>query len=229
MHSKRIIAIAIIGISLVAIPLVVYQSRQTQDIRQRAATSLTQPAKDTCNMTSISVKEAPACPVLASWSPGGQISPTPGGTNNVASYSATYTVTNTTTSTKTITYTAPSFFCTSPYGDATGPNLNCLQNGQNTDTKIATLAAGGTMDIVVSRGSPTQTACGTYQTDFTIQSIDGNTSCTYGVGPSSPGSASLCMTGTTCPAITPTATPAPTCIQPQPVKNVKVTCPFCKS
>ena len=237
LNKKKIFAAIALLILLIAIPLLLFVIREQQDLRQRADTTKQAGNTDTCGLVQVSVSESPICPAVATVSGGTFVPKTPVQANNVVSYTTTYTLRNTDTQSHSVKYQKQSYYCTTPYG-VPGKDLvsgdeypYCIDSPKISEVTV-TIEPGQTVTVPVSVSSPTNSACGAFQTDFTILAIDGNNSCIYeGESPNAAngggGSSGFCMTGVSCsapvvaspsatpttilsPTLTPTATSTPT-------------------
>ncbi len=172
-----------------------------------------------CGYITVSTSESPSCPRLASLT---QFYPTPtiiifrpGETNNVATYSNTYTLSNTDAQPHTVVYNTWSAHCDSPYGDPTYTGSTwwfvCNDRSQPLEGRSITIPAHGSVDVVVSRaGTYTPQACGSFQLDLSISSVDGETACNKIGIPLEDYAWGFCQTGVDQCLSTITATPFPT-------------------
>lgn len=229
LNKKKLFAALALLLLLIAIPLLLFVIRQQQDLRQRADTTKPAGNTDTCGLIQINVSESPICPAVATVSGGTFVPKTPAQSNNVVSYTTTYTLRNTDTQTHNVKYQKQSYYCTTPYG-VPGKDLvsqeeypYCIDNPKIDEITVA-IEPGQTITVPVTVSSPTNSACGAFQTDFNILAVDGNNSCIYeGESPNGEngggGASGFCMTGVSCSAtptaspsasLSPTATPTPT-------------------
>ena len=164
---------------------------------------------DQCNRVHIDIAESPRCNRLTRNDPGVCTDIAVGSTNNTASYSISLDIRSNDGAAHTIDYGSDNNFCDSGRAtiDAGTGYCSCIANSQRDNSTNISIPASGTQTITLNRASPYGYACGTYQMDFWINSVDGNTSCTYGNG-SVVGASGLCETGTTCTGPTPTPTPS---------------------
>lgn len=244
--SKRFAVIGLI-VGLLTIPIAILFLNQQQEVRQRAQVGQNG-THDTCGKLTITVSENPTCPRVTDFINGTCQPKSPPVTNNIASYKMAIQITAVDGKQHTINYTSHNNFCNIGHGVTGGNACICVQNDQPVTTNFT---VPGT--ITLSRSSPNGTACGTYQMDFSINSVDGNTSCKFvGQNSGTQGAFGFCETGTNCSATTPTPTPKPTntptpkpsatptpkpsntptptpCVTPGKVANVKVVCPNCSS
>lgn len=220
---KKLLLFVLGGLLLLAIPVSVYIAQQQQDTRQQAATS--GPGTDTCGVLQVTPEEVTACPDLSS-------SVT---FVDVTEYKTNYKVKNLDSVAHTIQYDQQSYFCTN------GNETVCTDN-QQFSQETATINPGETITVTVNRANQGTPACGTFQTDFTINEISGKPGCTYNdFSRADRAGWGICQTGKNCEAIpTPTSSPttsptitvtpiptSPACPVPSPVKNVKINCPNC--
>ena len=173
-----------------------------------AYTGTLSPATDSCKRVKIEVVESPNCPQLSKT--GSQTCPVSvGAKNNVTSYQTTYKITSNDGQTHTITYRTSNNFCNSACGtyyDKFGGIYSCSETPINSEAITQSVP----YDIVISRDSPTGQACGTYQQDIWIDSVDGSTSCNFKTADGNVGAWGMCQTGVNCPG--PTASPTPTSV-----------------
>ena len=159
---------------------------------------------DSCGKVKIEVVESPNCPKLSQT--GNNTCPvTVGAKNEVTSYQTTYKVTSNDGQAHTIVYRTSSNFCNSACGtyyDSFGGIFSCSEP----------LVPGGSgteavpYNIVIQANSPSGAACGTYQQDIWIDSVDGNASCNFKTADGNVGAWGMCQTGVTCPNATTTPT-----------------------
>jgi hypothetical protein len=153
---------------------------------------------DTCNEVQVSATETPVntaldnevineCTVLK-----------PGVTNNITNYALTVKVSSYDGKTHTFAYSDDTDFCDAGYytaGSGTG-DCSCDDNPITVNQSGQTPA---TITMTRSALAPyTGQACGSYQMDFSILSVDGNTNCYYGVQPGGAGLSGDAETGTVC-------------------------------
>ena len=137
---------------------------------------------DNCNKVRIEIVENPSCNRL--YSAGNPSCPAPAGTvNNVSSYTTIFRVTSNDGQTHQISWKTANEFCSNACGNYTsafGGNYSCSNPATSIyQVKTETVNPGQSLDVVVARSSPTGQACGTYQQDLWIDSIDGNTQCNF--------------------------------------------------
>ncbi len=171
------------------------------------------PNRDTCGKIQIAQPVAsPSCNYHRdSYCPVPPAYPPSGGN----SYSTSITVTSYDGRPHTFTYITGDSFCLQAYFCQTDTRGKCNDNNvyaQKTVSVPATVIMDASR-LALNYGQ----ACGSYQQDFYVTAVDGDTSCTYGTqGTASngykwqPGANSLCETGVTCSS-TP---PADVCSQP---------------
>lgn len=212
--NPKIFALFAVLILFAAIPVTLVLMRNQQELRQFANVTLNG-THDTCNKVTIQAIEDPLCPRLTQFSNNACVKLPGSGTNQIASHSVTITVGSNDRNSHTITYVLHNEFCTKGYFTSNGSFCQCSDNDQVTQ---ATASVPKT--IVATRSPTTGSLCGSYQVDFRITAVDGNTKCTYISNQS--GATSNCETGITCgttpptPKITPS--PQPSCV-PQPTCN----------
>lgn len=201
-HKKAFILGALVVFLLVGgLVTSLFLVQKNQDIRGKAFEIFSNPKDDTCSIVLVNISEKTSCPKLENNT----------GQNNVSNYQTVYTITNPARAlvdsspgvAHKVKYVKNSNFCDEPYGQkGSTSNPICLSNPQQ-ETVEVTLQPGESVDIPINRASPTGSACGSYQTDFSISSIDGNTSCHGRTGGTPPDlvNAGVCQTGITCGAI----------------------------
>ncbi len=217
--KKRLLIILIVIIFLVGLPITLYQVQQKQQLEQEAIVSKTR----TCNSLQVSVTDTTNAPDAVCKNIG------PGQSQEFTTYSTTFTVQNLdVSSSHTYGYRLLSNFC--EYANVPSGTF-CSDNEQVMGEETVTIGPGESKIISTSRSS-TQGACGSYQIDLEINSIDGKSvndgsSCKWS---DQPGESNLagwgaCETGIACsvavaptpttaplPELTPTFTPVPTLV-----------------
>jgi hypothetical protein len=209
----RIIA-TILGILLLVggVGAGILLTRQNQDVREKAYTQVWG-GEVICDLVKLTAVEDPSCPEQ-SCEVRGEDDIVCKYKNDLAPpgnyYSTTFTLSNLTDQPRTVEFTKYAYYCpTYKYGDDNGI---CLQNEQKEDGSI-TLQPGESKNYkseitgLLAAGK----SCGTYQTDFSVKSIDGKSDCrsnehglALGFG--------MCKTGRNCqsewtPQPSPTLTP----------------------
>ena len=184
---------------------------------------------DTCNKVNIKVVGNPKCNRL--FSIGSPSCPIPAGAvNNVSSYTTIYSVTSHDKKQHQISWKTANSFCPNACGDYTSRygGIYVCSKSPIYQTKTEAVNPGQTLEVVVTRSSPSGQACGTYQQDFLIDSIDGNTKCNFTQPGDTVGAWGNCQTGVECPNLTltptpttsaPTLTPTPTTPPGQPTNT----------
>jgi hypothetical protein len=160
---------------------------QKQLFQQKAYTKPTS-FKDPCDIIKITAEDSGVCPKLDNK-----------GTNNVSTYKTTFTIKNTTNKQHVLNIEKKSNYCLEPYGqwsDAVSTNI-CGSNPESNTTDI-TLEANETQTVEITRSSISGASCGSYQTDLSLNSIDGDTKCSGDVGMGNLASWGICQTGTAC-------------------------------
>lgn len=160
-------------------------------------------ATDSCNKVKIEVVENPSCNRL--YNPGNQSCPAPAGAvNNVSSFSTVFRVTSNDGQTHQISWKTASEFCSNACGSYTsafGGNYSCTDSSTSIyQEKTEAVNPGQSLEVVVTRSSPSGQACGTYQQDLWIESIDGNAQCNFKSVDNNVGAWSMCQTGVACPS-----------------------------
>jgi hypothetical protein len=181
--------------------------------------------KDSCGLVSISNSETPSCPALADINSQTGALTRKSYLSNVNTTFYTHKITFTNIDPYRNTHTIKAYkgsnFCTEPLGQVgKDPSSGQYGIGCNSSLKSATeeftLAYGESKTVEISRSSDNGLACGSYQTDLYVESIDNNKSCNT---PAMHPLAGVCQTGNECvypsatptPTITSTPTPTPTC------------------
>lgn len=148
---------------------------------------------DSCNLLHLSLSEIPVCKT--------------GQPNTINNYALQVTVDSQDHTPHTFTYTRWSDFCTSGTLQKVNGYSQCKDNQVE-----QTLTATTPVTITINRSPTTGSYCGSYQADFNINSIDGNSNCNYGHGSQSIGGTGICETKTDCtngPTVTLAPTPTP--------------------
>lgn len=204
--TKPLVAVLILLLLISGIGAGIYGVNRTQELRKKAYTLITNPATDICGLIRVTVAESPNCPLLTN-----DIHATNIGQNVVSTYTSTFTLTNITNQSHTVHYIKNSNYCTEPLGQSQpgAGQLVCWDNGTSEPVDV-TLAPNQTVTIHVSRSSTSGQACGSFQTDLGITSVDGNTNCRSQQDANQPSASGLCQTGITCSTTTPTGTPTNT-------------------
>lgn len=244
---KKTVSFGILLLLILAVPVTILVARQNQDIRQNAQiVGDLPPNEDSCGKVGATVRE-PAenyCPTKATITDDGHggVTIVPNGINNVSSYSLIITLENrSANNTRKVRYVEKTNFCDEPYGTVGytqdgrhTPFFVCESNSRQ-ETKEITLQPAERKELTISRSTPNNTACGSFQIDFWIEAVDDDSNCNYKwsqdghVGPSLAG---VCGTGKPagdCIVSTPTVTPTPppSCPVPGKAQNVKINCPNC--
>ena len=152
---------------------------------------------DSCNRVRITANESPSCPRLTWNDPGACRDTTGGAINNVSNFSMTFTVSSNDGGAHTINYETATNFCDNKHLNfGFGGYCSCTNNAIHTPASTS-IPAGGSRTITVNRANPYGQACGSYQFDLWIDSVDGNNGCNFGnVGIT--GISGVCETGRTC-------------------------------
>lgn len=164
------------------------------------ADAIGQRRTDMCNRVRVTVAENPVCPRLTRNDPG-TCRVISSSKNNVSSYALTIQLQSNDGNAHTINYGNATSFCTSSTAttDATG-YCTCIQNEEKYYSLTSSVPSNGVNTITLSRPNPYGASCGTYQMDFWINSVDGNSSCSYG-NSTIVGASGLCETGTACSSL----------------------------
>ncbi len=223
-HTSKQIKIFFSVLALVVILLAAGASYfllfKPQDVRQKAYFGQSRTG-DSCGILTISMAESPSCPMLTHF---GSLTPkVPGTTNPVVNYQLKATLRKNASITYNINqlkYQAVTFFCNQPYGvlqPVNGQNtVVCVQDPQGAEvvslpqSGLDKLNQGQDYVITLERSSPTGRACGMFQLDFGIISINGYEGCSFrGNNPAAGtvGAFGNCQTGVACDVAPPTATP----------------------
>lgn len=154
---------------------------------------------DTCNRVRLSISETPSCPRLTQ-DTGVACVVSSGGTNNTSSYTMRVNIRSEDGNPHTVTYLGATNFCRGGYLQSSLSYCACVNNEENTGLVNLNIPANGTQTVTLSRTSP-YGACGSYQFDFGVYSVDGNTSCNFrNQNGEFTGITAGCETGTTCTA-----------------------------
>lgn len=141
--------------------------KQQQDIRSKAYTS---PSGSACGLVNVVVSEQ-SCPS--------------------ATYSTTYTLSSLDGKVHSVYYLKRTDYCLEPQGEPKpGGGVWCTQGNQDSYQTV-TVPASGSVVVTISRSSTSGQACGSFQLDLEIQTIDGQ-SCKASFW-------GFCPTGATCP------------------------------
>jgi len=175
------------------------QNAQVYDNTNNAVSSTIPPETDTCGKVDLIFKESASCPrVVAS-----------GHNNNITNYSFTIEIRSRDGKAHSVGYYKESDFCIAgsiPTSSNTCKENNSQSNGNGIDVP----ANKDARSITIHSTKPSEyngLACGTYQQDFAITSIDNDTSCVFqrpissvlrDQGKIEVGSVGFCETGTTC-------------------------------
>lgn len=215
MFKSKIVTIILIILILLTIPVGVYLLSQNLNPQKRAYTGVLPDNQDKCKKVEVSVSESPSCPKIAEQNGPSITIPDPNARNEVIKYAITVSVKNITDKPiNSIDYQLISFYCTEPYGqyDPRGW-LYCVGNPDSNNATVQTrdnlnLAPGESTTFTVERTNPNNQACGTFQLDFKIDGIDGDSSCVMPHTPNYTVAAwGICQTGAVCTEITPTVSP----------------------
>ena len=166
----------------------IFLTGQNQDIREKAYTP-TGSKLDTCGFVEVSFSESPECPRLENNT----------GQNNVSSYQTRYTLKNVTNQRHVLQLSRLSHYCIEPYGQInTSGGAHCGTDRQSQDMDL-TLEANETKVVTISRSSLSGEACGSFQTDILLNSIDDNIDChSPNTGNSTLYGWGMCQTGIPC-------------------------------
>lgn len=216
----RIIA-TILGILLLVggVGAGILLTQQKQLIPQKAYTSST--TTDKCSLVQVGVTENPHCGDLSCQCDSGGCNCDNKASNNIGtSYSTTYTLTNLTGQSHTISITKNTNYCQTGRGELSGAFAGSCTLNPDVSSDTITLAANQSQTITLTRNgllgqnkNGDTVSCGTYQTDLSINAVDGNSGCNGNWGPLA--GFGLCRTGLDCsgtppPVPTPSPSPSPT-------------------
>jgi len=209
MTNKTFLAVLGFVIVLIGIPAAVYVSLTSTENRQKAYVVPPGTAFDSCKKVEINLSENPGCPRLTFSNDGNNTCtlPDPSARNNVPSYSLTINIKTHDGKSHAVHFNKFNNFCTGGYGDFQRDGMDCHCNdNQQTSSGILNVSSSGVVaSTSMTRSSPSGTNCGTYQFDFVIDRIDGQT-CTWGSAEQHPGGVGHCETGNSCNEL-PSATP----------------------
>lgn len=150
---------------------------------------------DSCDRVFITVNENQVCPRLS-----GNACTNPTARPEIDDYTFTITVRSNNGQAHTVQQRYSSHFCTDVCG-------GCADNSQYTNETV-TIPAAGSRTFTMTRSSPYGYACGNYQMDYGILSVDGNTACDYSGSTYPIGASAICEAGRACTG--PTLAPTPT-------------------
>ncbi len=219
---KILLSVVILIVILAAAGVSYFLLFRPQDLRQKAYYGQSRNS-DSCGVLNISLSESPSCPMLSLQ--GSTTPKIPGSTNQVAQYQLKAVLkknTNITYTINSLKYQALSFYCPEPFGEVksvAGQNVNvCVKNAQGEAVLdlpkdgLDKLNRGEEYVITLDRSSSFGRACGMFQLDFSIISINGFDGCSFrGNDPQggTVGAYGNCQTGVACEAPQATATPTP--------------------
>lgn len=172
--------------------------------------------QDTCKLVKLNYVENVNCNSLINQSSSTCAVLNPNIKNNISQYTWTINLSSQDNKTHTVTYHAGTHFCNAGYKTYdSGSGFCTCGDRTNTQDLTVTVPATGTKAIIFQYPNPFGKVCGTWQYDYRITSIDGNTNCNQGKFLAS----GSCETGTACtgPISTPTPVqPTPTPVPPMP-------------
>lgn len=204
-------------LSIFATVIYIFDLFLTKPKQAQALTVINTPqgATDTCGRVTITPIEPFVCPSMVD----ATCTPKSATKVNVNSYTVHFDIKSRDGNSHTVTYKTYSNFCNNGYFVPGAGTCVCIDN-EITTTKTGTVDPNGVLRATITRSSPTGQACGSYQSDFGIESIDGDPNCnfkdSYGVG-----AAGICQTGNTCNgAVYPTMTPTPAPYAPGNITNL---------
>lgn len=170
-------------------------------------------SQDSCGLINIDfASTGPSCSVFSTASNNTCYNPSGNPTNpNITTQTLTVYLSSNTGNAHQVSYWTANSFCTNGYLSSADGWCSCADNAIITN-QIVTVPANKSVPITVTRSSTTGAACGSYQLDFSILAVDGNTSCNSGNTNNNVGGSLTCETGINCSAVpTPTPTPPPNC------------------
>lgn len=224
--KKQVAGLSVILAVVVGIALAVYfftqQGSETFATGARASTGTNYPV--TCKVDNLDpkinfkiVSTSPSCQQIAEVKSDGKAGAI-AGKENVKQPTKTYTmvfgIENADSVPHEVTYRKLGFFCPEPYGQVQNLTINgqprasivCTGNAETT-IETVTIQPGQTHTVNVTKTAYMSAACGSFQNDLELISVDGNITCDlpaphdrYGIGGG-------CYTGTSCPAEQPPARP----------------------
>lgn len=152
---------------------------------------------DSCNRIRVTTSESPSCPRLTWNDPGACRDVSGGAINNLNNYSVTFTINSNDGGAHTVGYSTATNFCDDKFlSSGFGGYCSCTNNAIHTPGTIS-IPAGGSRSVTVNRANPYGQACGSYQFDIWIDSVDGNNGCNLG-NAGITGVSGVCETGRTC-------------------------------
>ncbi len=166
----------------------VYLTSQNQDIREKAFTNDTT-LKDSCNLISVTITDSNSCPDIRGTS----------NKNDISTYSSIVEITNLTNQRHVLQAVLNSNFC----NRGTGAEISCQLSGnaQNQDIELKPNERKKMrIDRIADRKTPSGSSCGSFQEDFLVKSIDGDTKC-HGNATAGLMAWGACQTGTDCPSV----------------------------
>lgn len=162
--------------------------------------------EDSCGLIYQSLAENPTCSVFSTDASNQCVNPQGNPTNpNINSETLKISLSSTNGAAHQITYFAGNAFCTKGYLTTSDNVCSCSDNGIY-QTQTLTVPAKGQTSLTISRSPTLGSYCGSYQFDFSILSVDGNTNCNTGNTTNHIGASLICETGITCTAAPPTYT-----------------------
>lgn len=173
------------------------------------------PATTVCGKIKVSVTQSQECNLL--YTKGNSSCPLNGKSNPYSSYSTTFTISSIDGNEHIITWHTLDEYCDTVCGTwyPEAGVYSCTTDHpivKTSDSDGDQVTANSPLIITVSRTSPSGQACGTFQQDIFIDSVDTNDKCTYDTetGNIHEEGWGFCQTGLPCEAITNTPTPTAT-------------------
>ncbi len=238
--KNKIITFLVIGATLILAGIAVFTAIRLYNLRNQPVAPNVPESKpeaytgqisrhDSCNLVKIEVIESTQCPQLSQT--GNQECPLNGQTNNVTSYSTTYRITSNDGRSHSISWKTADEFCPEAcgrYNPAFGGVFGCTNPELSRYVeKTEQVTPSQPLDIVVSRSLDETpygqygVACGTWQQDLWIDSIDGTARCNFKTSDNNVGAWGQCQTGVDCPTGTlpPPTTPPTNPTEPPAIDN----------
>ena len=165
--------------------------------------------QDSCGLININfASTGPNCSVFSTDN-GACQNPAGNPTNpNINSQTLTVTLSSNDGRAHQVSYFSGAAFCTNGYLSTAFGYCSCNTNSIISN-QIITVPAGKAVPITTSESPTIGSDCGSYQIDFSVMAVDGNTSCNSGDTGQNVGGSLTCETGIQCVAAPPHAHPPP--------------------
>lgn len=173
-----------------------------------AVVQMQSPPRDTCDKVTVAVSESILCPEISTENNGQSCTNNPPTTNQgINNWDFILTLQSNDGQSHQIIYWTDSDFCTQGYLSGNPPGslqpgwCQCIDNAIYQKNIALTVPAQGSTTVTIPRNPTQGSACGSYQGDFSIISVDGDSSCHFGQKNSGTAASGLCETGITCTAV----------------------------